>query len=92
MTSVLSSIDTGLISTKNTIRDQIPLLIAGSLTLVLTLQWNNVITAFVNEYIPTDESNTNMRQRVIYTLILTVIVFILITIVNGVASFLKTVV
>lgn len=88
MSNVISSLDSGIISTKNTIRDQIPLLIIGSLTLVLTLQWNNVITSLINEYIPVEETNST-RQRIISTLILTIIVFILIAIVNGIASFFK---
>ena len=88
MSTVLSTLDTGIISTKNTIRDQIPLLIIGSLTLVLTLQWNNVITAIINEYIPIEE-NDSMRNRIVSTLILTIIIFILIAIVNGIASIFK---
>lgn len=92
MSNLLSSFDSGIISTKNTIRDQIPLLIIGSLTLVLTLQWNNVITELINKYMPINEETNDARNRFLYVFVLTIIVFVLIAIVNGVASFLKTIV
>lgn len=64
------------------LKQRLPLIIIGSLTLIATLAWNGAINALIDQYAPPEyKSATNAKAKFIYSFVLTVIIIIIISII-----------
>ncbi len=67
---------------QNNLKNRMPTIIIGSLSLIAGLAWNDAFKALIDQYIPEKYKNkTNAWFKMLYAFILTVIIIIVISIV-----------
>ena len=72
---------TGL-TVKTNMRQKLPAIVIGSLTLIAGLTWNDAFTAVINKYVPAQyRAADNARAKLIYAFCLTIAIIIAITII-----------
>ncbi len=64
------------------LRERLPAIIIGSLSLIAGLVWNDAFNAIINKYVPSEyRSADNAKVKFIYALCLTIAVIIIISII-----------
>jgi hypothetical protein len=78
--NIVGTVENSSIAIVSNVKQKLPAIVVGSLTLIAGLVWNDAFNAIINRYVPAEyRAASNAKVKFIYALVLTIVVIMVIS-------------